>query len=419
MTSPTTHDLVLQGISALERTPSGRSAGDRGQHSGYPWIDPSEWTPPAKVQENAAMGIALRAYAEETLGRSRPGGTDIGVARAVQLSLGGTVWPRSIKRMSSYFARHVNDRNAPGWEDYANPSPGYVAWLLWGGDEGLAWALHLKELMKYAPSLVANPMNELERIAQEHEQALESASALLKAHSLIALGSGKYESYFMLHPSTTIDGGWQVSFFDRRGPYGHAEDEDLDKVVSRALEDNSLEEVRPLSEAEFIAVSSTPEFRKGVKQVTYTGLLNSLTYEFENAKTQDIIEAAYAAKDIDEAIEILLRGLSMLRARHTPRRNPERDGVDYWLEQRPGLWILSNIEIPKHLRNEGVGSEFMSWLTAEADAAGVTLALSPSTDFGASSKSRLVRFYRRFGFVPNKGRNRDFTVSETMYRRPQ
>jgi len=50
---------------------------------------------------------------------------------------------------------------------------------------------------------------------------------------------------------------------------------------------------------------------------------------------------------------------------------------------------------------------------------GMLLTLSPSTDFGASSKERLKRFYRRFGFVSNKGRQKDFTLFDSMYRLPK
>ncbi len=60
----------------------------------------------------------------------------------------------------------------------------------------------------------------------------------------------------------------------------------------------------------------------------------------------------------------------------------------------------------------------MQSLIREADAEGAIVALTPSTDFGASSKSRLAKFYRRFGFVPNKGRNKDFAVREAMIRYP-
>ena len=70
-------------------------------------------------------------------------------------------------------------------------------------------------------------------------------------------------------------------------------------------------------------------------------------------------------------------------------------------------------------RGTGVGAKVMEAVVREADKDGVVVALTPSTDFGASSKARLVAFYKRFGFVENKGRNKDFSISDTMYRLPQ
>lgn len=79
---------------------------------------------------------------------------------------------------------------------------------------------------------------------------------------------------------------------------------------------------------------------------------------------------------------------------------------------------LSRIEIERENRGRGFGTKAMEDLTALADHYGLLMTLSPSTDFGASSKERLKRFYRRFGFVSNKGRHKDFTLSDAMYRLP-
>jgi GNAT superfamily N-acetyltransferase len=78
--------------------------------------------------------------------------------------------------------------------------------------------------------------------------------------------------------------------------------------------------------------------------------------------------------------------------------------------------ILNKIVVPKDQQGQGTGSKVMSKLTGMADEGGTTLSLDPSTDFGASSKARLVKFYKSHGFVENKGRNRDFEISEDMYR---
>lgn len=69
-------------------------------------------------------------------------------------------------------------------------------------------------------------------------------------------------------------------------------------------------------------------------------------------------------------------------------------------------------------QNNGNGTRFMNNLIAEADANGWTLALTPDDSFGATSVKRLKDFYKRFGFKENKGRNTDFTINESMVRRP-
>lgn len=79
---------------------------------------------------------------------------------------------------------------------------------------------------------------------------------------------------------------------------------------------------------------------------------------------------------------------------------------------------VSRIVVPKEARGQGVGSEVMQELVDTANANKQTMTLSPSTDFGATSVNRLKEFYKRFGFVENKGKNKDFSISESMYRLP-
>jgi hypothetical protein len=92
-------------------------------------------------------------------------------------------------------------------------------------------------------------------------------------------------------------------------------------------------------------------------------------------------------------------------------------GVETDMYEKWGVIILSRMVVPKNRRLEGLGTEAMNAITEYADASGQAIGLSPSTDFGATSKARLSRFYKGFGFVPNKGRNKDFTISESMIRK--
>tara|TARA_R110000772_G_scaffold94553_4_gene192507 strand:- start:863 stop:2329 length:1467 start_codon:yes stop_codon:yes gene_type:complete len=76
---------------------------------------------------------------------------------------------------------------------------------------------------------------------------------------------------------------------------------------------------------------------------------------------------------------------------------------------------LSRIVVPKDMRNSGIGTDVMQDLVSYADQTGQKVALTPSSDFGGNVK-KLKEFYKRFGFVENKGRNKDFTTRETMIR---
>lgn len=94
-------------------------------------------------------------------------------------------------------------------------------------------------------------------------------------------------------------------------------------------------------------------------------------------------------------------------------------GVRMDVTDNPDKIILHLIDTSGVGRGQGIGTEYMKRLLASADAAGKRVELTPDTSFGASSKKRLTDFYRRFGFVENKGRNKDFTISQAMYRLPQ
>ena len=94
-------------------------------------------------------------------------------------------------------------------------------------------------------------------------------------------------------------------------------------------------------------------------------------------------------------------------------------GIVESIYESGGDITLSRIIVPKEARGTGTGTKAMQLLTDFADATGKRIVLTPSKDFGASSVPRLVKFYKRSGFVENKGRNRDFTTREAMIRDPQ
>jgi GNAT superfamily N-acetyltransferase len=79
----------------------------------------------------------------------------------------------------------------------------------------------------------------------------------------------------------------------------------------------------------------------------------------------------------------------------------------------------SKIVVPKEMRSQGIGTQVMQDITNYADQTGNKVTLTPSTSFGATSVGRLKDFYKNLGFVENKGKLKDFSTRETMYREPK
>jgi hypothetical protein len=100
---------------------------DRTESEGY--------VAPEGAKAEAKRGLEWR----QEFGR---GGTAVGVARARDISGGKSLSADTIGRMVSFFARHEVDKQGTGWSpgEEGYPSNGRIAWALWGGDSGRAWA---------------------------------------------------------------------------------------------------------------------------------------------------------------------------------------------------------------------------------------------------------------------------------------
>lgn len=70
------------------------------------------------------------------------GGTGVGIARARDIVNSANLSPSTVRRMFSFFSRHEVDKQASGFNqgEEGFPSNGRIAWDLWGGDAGFAWA---------------------------------------------------------------------------------------------------------------------------------------------------------------------------------------------------------------------------------------------------------------------------------------
>jgi HK97 family phage prohead protease len=139
--------------------------------------DHIDFSPPSGVREEAARGLAWR----DEYGR---GGTAVGVARARDLSNGTNISPDTAKRMASYFARHEVDKQGQGWSPGEDgfPSAGRIAWALWGGDPGQAWASKLTRQIEAADENDRSHTMNIERRSLAIDE-VESAVPLLAVES--------------------------------------------------------------------------------------------------------------------------------------------------------------------------------------------------------------------------------------------
>jgi hypothetical protein len=92
-------------------------------------------TPTSGMKSAAARALAWKK-------EGKRGGTRVGLARANQIVNGVELSESTVARMYSFFSRHAVDKKATGFNsgEEGFPSPGRVAWDLWGGDAGYSWS---------------------------------------------------------------------------------------------------------------------------------------------------------------------------------------------------------------------------------------------------------------------------------------
>lgn len=123
--------------------------------------DGIDWTPPEGVRVACARGVDL--YEQ---GHGGDGLRPATVRWARRLARGGAVTPAKARKMNAWFARHAESPGEAEARRTDKTSPAWVAWLLWGGDAGRAWAAKLVRQM----------------------DAREAATAALSAPAALAVG---------------------------------------------------------------------------------------------------------------------------------------------------------------------------------------------------------------------------------------
>ena len=117
---------------------------------------------PAAAKKNAKKAIDWK----EEHGRDEvDAGTAVGWARAHQLAKGEKLSVDTVKRMASFNRHRKNSSIKPELKGTPWKDKGYVSWLIWGGDEGVDWAIKKSEeidaleetnQMKYIKPIIIN-----------------------------------------------------------------------------------------------------------------------------------------------------------------------------------------------------------------------------------------------------------------------
>jgi len=169
---------------------------------------------------------------------------------------------------------------------------------------------------------------------------------------------------------------------------------------------------------------------KTVERVAYaespTGLLNTLTNV--NRANVPLLKPETADALMNVAPFVAPATRAMMQATKGLPVGASIKSIDDIVSKYPDVIIdasvgkkdinLSRIVVPKEMRNQGVGTQVMSDLSEYADSIGKRITLTPSDAFGGSVP-KLKTFYKELGFVENKGKNKDFSTREAMYREPQ
>ena len=86
-------------------------------------------------------------------------------------------------------------------------------------------------------------------------------------------------------------------------------------------------------------------------------------------------------------------------------------------ENKDNTISINNLVVKQNLRNKGIGQNILNDIMNYADKTNKTITLTPTSEY--LTKNRLTNWYKRNGFVENKGKNINFSISDTMYRLPK
>ena len=149
-----------------------------------------DFTPPKGVRAAFSRGIDLYEA-----GRGGDGLVPATISWARRLASGEDVTPAKARKGNAWHARHAVDER-PGWGTPGSETPGYVAFMLWGGAPGKAWFAKLVRQMDAADKAQETTTMEDRTQNDRHLRAVEAFTALKATEAAIPLQDGESISDF-------------------------------------------------------------------------------------------------------------------------------------------------------------------------------------------------------------------------------
>ena len=130
---------------------------------------PSYTDYPKAASNNAKKAIEWRdKYGRDVV----KGGTRVGWARANQLANREPISYDTVKRMSAFNRHRKNAEVDPKYKSEPWRDNGYIAWLIWGGTEGVDWAIRKVKQVEESKNM-ATTHKCIHANLNEHDDALE------------------------------------------------------------------------------------------------------------------------------------------------------------------------------------------------------------------------------------------------------
>lgn len=177
---------------------------------------------PAGLKPTAGMAAAakkgLRLHEE---GKSGDGLKPETVARARKIARRERLTEDHVIEMAAWFKRHAVDKK-PGWDTPGSETPGYTAYLLWGGKAGASWSAR-----KSAALQRDLPVEQEKREEMEPDDAEPSEEGSGQEPTAGSLSANNYDLYEAIEKIVEENGPWPQDGpdgcgYSKKSPMGNA-----------------------------------------------------------------------------------------------------------------------------------------------------------------------------------------------------